>query len=326
MPDDLNTESAEQKNDLTEDVDEALSSFMEDDDDHTEGEPGENDDDDEKKEGDDIIDKQTPDPDDKDEKTGKETDKATGKETGDADTDELEYPEGLKERLEQAGKGGLEEKPVEKEPQTDEPEPKETPSEKKTETPKPVSLDNVLDDLPDQEITVGDLKINLKDYKKDYPEDFAAIMAVGSMMANKIVQESLKSGKFIQADAVAPLHDKILDMEFWDQITMVHSDARKINTSKGFLDWLDEQDEPLQRLARNMEKPEDGVLIIDFYKKSIGKKKAKKHDDKMMQDKKQTDDLHKGTMRNKKTVTQTDDVDMNDAKAAFEEDDDDDEY
>lgn len=324
MPDDLiKDESAEQSGELPEEVDDALASFMEDDDDHTEGQVGDGKDDViDEDEVDDNPDEKPPVKDDLKKATGKKAEKELKKETGEIDDkDKIEYPEGLKERLDQTANGGLVEKPVKPPEPPPEPEPKKVEPEKKADTPAPLNFGNILEDLPDQEITIGDHKINLKDYKKDYPEDFAAIMAVGSIMAQNMIQDSLKTGQFIKADAVAPLQDKILDMEFWDQISLVHSDAKKINKSTDFLDWLDGQDEPLQRLARNMEKPEDGVLIIDFYKKSKGKKKVAEHDQKLRDKKKQTDDLHKGTMRNKQTVQQSDDVDMDDAKAAFEEDD-----
>ena len=323
MSDDLKLESAE----LPPDVDDAMASFMEEDDDHTEGEVG-----------DEALDNADndlePDPDkkpaaDPDKKVEKKPEedpgKKTPKEEGAGDDD---YPEELKNRLKKPP-GVIEDfpapvKPVEeKEPK----QPDEKPAVPATPAPAPLTMEdvgNLLGDLPDQEIEVDGTKINLKEYKKDYPDDFAAIIAVGSIMAKKIVEQSLKSGQFLKADQVGPIHEKILDMEFWDQITEVHSDGKKINKSPEFVEWLGSQDAALQRMAKKLETPEDGILILNYYKKSIGKKKAETVDDKTRKEKKLRDDLHKGTLRNKKTVTQTDGIDMNDAQAAFEEDDDDD--
>lgn len=327
MPDDqISTEVAEQEQVLTPDVDEALNSFLEDDEDETAGDiPLESEMDETatpaketEKKPDEAEKKETGKTPAK--KAGKETGKEKeGKKEGETDDDET-YPEALADRLKKtSGMQESVEKPPAK-PAAPEPAPKEKPPAKAPEI-----LDNLLsiDDLPDKDIKVGDVSVNLKEYKKDYPEDFAAIMAVGSILAKSIVQKQLQTGQYVKADLVADLHNKVKDLEFWDEIALSHPDARKINKDSDFLDWLDKQDEPLKRLARNMETPEDGVLILDFYKKSKAAKKAADFDAAAKGKKKRTDDLHKGTMRNKATVKQTDGFDANDAEAAFNEDDDD---
>lgn len=323
MPDDQVVNGiAEQETPLPADVDEALNSFMEDDD-----AGGDDDTHDISLEPDEETDEET------DEKPVSEKDakkpakdgqkpEESSKKEGEDDEHE-EYPDALAERLKTSGK----QEPVET---PSDPQPPAAPAaepEKKAPAPKPMEdFSNLIsiDDLPDDEIKVGDVSVNLKEYKNDYPEDFAAIMAVGSMLAKTIVEKQLQSGEFVKADKISDLHDEIQDIRFWDQISEKHSDARKINKDPDFLNWLDNQDEPLKRLARGMESPEDGILILDFYKKSKAKKKASDFDSKGREKKKKTDDLHKGTMRNKATVNVSDDVDINDAEAAFNEDEEDD--
>jgi len=327
MPDDqTNEEIAEQTDDqeLPGEVDEALKSFMEEDD-ETAG-------DDDIKPDDDHAGK---------EKTGDETDdsaaetdknkppeKTAGSEKKtdeDPDPDENktpEYPDALNERLKKTS--GMREQDPPKPDEEKPPAPGKKPPEKKPDTQtKDIDFENLvsLDNLPDYEIKIGDHSINLKEYQEDYPDDFAAIMALGAVVAKNIIQQRLDSGQYVKAEKVDQLHDKIDDIEFWDQIVEKHSDARKINKSPDFLNWLDEQDEPLKRLAENMQTPDDGILILDFYKKSRAKKKAADYDGKAKSNKKKTDDLHKGTMRTRQSVQPTDDVDMNDAEAAFNEDD-----
>jgi len=312
MPDDKIDEidkSAEQDQETGDgDPDSALSSFLEDDDDDKGG--GE----------DDEVEKK---PDEKkpDEKKAKE------KET-DGEDSEDEYPDELKERLKQPEKKPDEAKPPEQETPPEKPPEKKPEPEKKPDDFSFAEIDDA--DLPDKEIKIGGHSINLKEYRTDYPEDYAAIIAIGSAVARKQVEDLLNSGELVRKNDIVPLYEDKATREeqaFLGKITQKHPDALKYigdDADADFVAWLSEQEEPLQRLARNMETPEDGILILDYYKKSIGKKKAKAHDSQKKTEQKRHVDIHKGSMRGKSTAKGGDSIDMNDAKAAFEEDDDDD--
>jgi len=315
MPDDKIDEideSAEQ-NTGDDDPESALASFLEDDDDDKGGgDPGDPEDDDKKKKP--------------DEKKPEEK-KAGEKENPDAEDD---YPDELKERLKAPEKKPDEAKPPEPEPEKKAPEKKPEP-EKKSDTGDFAFIEIDDKDLPDKEINIGGHSISLKEYKTDYPEDYAAIIAISSMVGNAIaekkIEKLIESGDLVRKADIVPLYQAKADSDndkFWGEVKDVHKDALKINNDPKFLTWLDEQEEPLQRLAKNMETPADGILILDYYKKSIGKKKVKDYDDKKKTEQKHHVDIHKGSMRGKSAPSKGgDQVDKNDAKAAFEEDDDD---
>lgn len=311
MPDDTNEGIAEQE-ELDLGDDEALKSFLEDDDDD-ESEGAETD----------VGDQEKP----VDEKKSKPPAKKE-----DDDDAKPDYSEELSKRLDAELAPGK--KKADKEPDVKE---KEEPP--KAEQKKPAEEDSfyglLLDDveIPAKEIKIGDYTINLKEYKQDYPEDYAAVVALSSAITKKNIEHLLKTGEIVhakdlanikgQAEDLANIKGQIKDIEFWGQIKESHPDAVKINKDPEFIKWLSNQEEPLKYLARNMESPEDGILILDFYKKSVGKTKAKGYDNALKTKKKSHDDLHKGSMRQQRTVSKTNDVNMDDAEAAFNEPDED---
>lgn len=319
MPDDIKEEIAEQDPNPGE-SDEALDSFLEDD------EP-DNPDDDEK--GLKTADGPTDDDDPKPESEKPDDDKPEPKPEPEPekdkkkDKDEPVYSDAIDKRIKDIDDKTDEPEEPEKPDKTE--KPPEEPKKDKSEPPPGDSFGDLPKlDLPDNEIKVGDQAINLKDYQEYYPEDYAAIMAISNAIANKIVQQHLEPLKKIDdlSNKVEDVAAKQSDTEFWGAIVEKHSDARAINKSKDFLDWLDKQDAPIQRIAKNMETPEDGIMIIDYYKASQLNAKVDDANKKAKDKKKKTDDLHKGTMRSKANVKVADGVDMDDARAAFDEDDD----
>jgi len=307
MPDDVKEEIAEQEVTVTDDSDGALDSFLEDD--EPEKDAGE--------EGSKATDKQAEDP--KPEKPDGEKTEPEPEPDKKKDVDDPVYSDEIDQRIKNVG-----DKP--KEPEPEKPKPEQLPAEpeKKTEATTKDSFGDLQEiDLPDKDITVGDLTVNLKEYKKDYPEDYAVIMAVSNTIANKIVEKHLEPLKKIDDlnNIVNHVAAKQSDNDFWGTITDKHSDAKAVNQSKEFLDWLDKQDAPIQRIAKNMEAPEDGIMVLDYYKKSQEKAKVNDASEKATAQKKKSDDLHRGTMRSKANVRVTDEVNMDDARAAFNEDD-----
>lgn len=304
MPDDKDIEIAEQ--DINpDDPDEAMDSFLEDDEPETDAE----------EEGLETADEPADDPEPPEKPEGDKPEPEPEKEK---DTDGPVYSDEIDKRIK-----AIDDKPNEPEKPKPE-EPSAEPKEDKAETPTNDSFGDLPKiDLPDEDITIGDLTINLKEYQEDYPEDYAAIMAISNTIANKIIEKRLEPLKKIDdlSNMVNHVAAKQSDTEFWGAITDKHSDAKVINQSKDFLDWLDKQDAPIQRIAKNMETPEDGIMVLDYYKASQVKSKATDAEKKAKDKKKKTDDLHRGTMRSRANVRVSDDVNMDDARAAFDEDD-----
>lgn len=317
MPDDVDDvkdEITEQESMIPEESDEAMDSFLEDDETESDTE----------KEESEKTDKQVDEQVDDSEQEKAENDK---EETGKPKEDKPVYSDEIDQRIK-----AIDENPPEPEPE----KPSVTYTKQEEQKPEPerkpeTSTSDFFDDLsnlseiklPDKDITVGDLTINLKEYQSDYPEDYAAIMAISNTIANKIIEKRLEPLKKIDDlnNIVHQVVAKQSDAEFWGAITDKHSDAKTINQSKDFLDWLDKQDPPIQRIAKNMESPDDGIMILDYYKKSQEKAKIDKANKEAKDKKKKNDDLHKGTMRSKANVKITDEVNMDDARAAFDEDD-----
>jgi len=303
MPDDITDEIAEQEDVSPGDPDEAMDSFLEDD----EPEKGA------EKEEPKATDEPAGDP--EPEKAGDDKHEPEKKKD-----DELVYSDEIDQRIKTID----DEPKPEPEKSVKQEEPPTEPEKKKPEPQTKDSFDNLSEiKLPDKDITVGDLTINLKEYQEDYPEDYAAIMAISNTIANRIVEKHLEPLKKIDDlnNIVNHVVAKQSDAEFWGTITDKHSDAKAVNGSKEFLDWLDKQDAPIQRIAKNMETPEDGIMVLDYYKKSGLKSKADDADKKARAQKKKSDDLHRGTMRSKANVRVTDEVNMDDARAAFNEED-----
>jgi len=178
-------------------------------------------------------------------------------------------------------------------------------------------------DLP-EEVVFGDTTIDLKDYAQTYPDEFNAIKAIGGTIAQGIVNKALEGGQIVKADDVNEKFDamelKIAQLEFDTDVTEVHSDYKQIKKSDEFIGWVNKQSAKIKAMAK-ASTPEDGIMILNYYKEDVAKASVKKFDDKKSKEKARHDNLHKSTMRSKdKPVPPADfEVDENDAEGAFTE-------
>jgi|GEM_PF-3537995 len=178
------------------------------------------------------------------------------------------------------------------------------------------------DNLPENSIFIGDVEVDLREFAKEDPEQFAAVKVLSSAIAQQAIDKALESrvpSTKIQ-DQLDEQQRTINSLLWWDTVTEKHADGKRIKDDPKFHKWFDTQPENIQRFGYADASPEDAILILDFYKEDIAKKDIKKHDDSARDKKKQTDDLHKNTMRVKNnTGVQENGMDMEDAEAGFNE-------
>jgi hypothetical protein len=169
------------------------------------------------------------------------------------------------------------------------------------------------DDLPGQ-IIIGDETIDLKRYAEDYPDDYAAIRVLSSLTAEKMIEKALDGISFAkpgEADTkIESLELKVNQLSFDNTIlratdkegNVKHPDALTIIYGEGMKDfhkWIKEQSPKMQKLANSLE-PEDGILILDYYKEDTAKKKTPEHDKKTKNKKKEHDENYKSEKSLKK--------------------------
>lgn len=178
------------------------------------------------------------------------------------------------------------------------------------------------DSLPEESVFIGDIEVNLKEFAEQDPEQFAAVKVLSSAIAQQAIDKALKDR--IPSTKIQEQIDKqqriINSFMWWDAVTARHADGKKIKDDPDFHKWFDAQPANVQRFGYADASPDDAILILDFYKEDIAKKSVKKHDNLARDKKKQTDDLHKDTMRTKNnTGVQDNGTDMDDAEAGFNE-------
>ena len=281
-------------------------------------------------------------PPEKDEKPPEKKPEEDGKPKEDEKPAEEKPPEDLtaKERIDQRVKEL--EPPEDKSPEKEkEPEKPEKPVEEEPPPPKksspPSKLDRLTkeqiadhlraipdDILPEETVIIGDTEINLKEFADEFPEQFAAVKVLSSVIAQQAINQALegKSGEVNEATQRRMDEQDALIYAFywWDTVTQKHSDAKQVKASKDFQAWYDDQPDNIKRFGAEEASPDDAILLLDFYKEDIAKKGVKKHDDTARDKKKRTDDLHKGTMRTKTDTSVADgEINMDDAQAGFEE-------
>lgn len=339
MPDDVKDTEQEEK--------EALDAFAEDDDVGGEVDKG-------KTSEDKDIDKKSED--EKDEKTSFEEEKTGEEDTGNKDekkdTDKADGKSEIEKRLEERlASEKDEEEPEKKAPEKEEPIKEEKKDEKKDEikdTPISLTKEKVSEllkvvadtDLPG-EMIIGDLTVNLKEYAEEFPEDFNAIKIISSTIAEKIVNKALAGFKVDPGVKPKDINNEIGGVKVQlaqlsyeshvaratdDEGNLKHPDFYDIVYGKkqdDFRDWLKEQPKKTQKLATSLN-PADGILMLDFYKEHLAKKKVKAHDEKTGKQKQEYDDIHKSgkNLKTGKRPAEDEDQDPNDiAKQAFEEED-----
>jgi len=149
-----------------------------------------------------------------------------------------------------------EERAEEPEPEP-EPEPVKEPEEKpdKKEVAKEIAS---YDELPD-EIDVDGVKINLKDYKADYPEDYAVIMTEANRIADKKIaalKESLPK-------------DTVTRKELDEIKGILDADLGRTLNSKAYKSWLGLFSKEMQAEAKAATKTLKGKTeVVQAFRKS----------------------------------------------------------
>lgn len=189
------------------------------------------------------------------------------------------------------------------------------------------------DDFPDKEIVVGDRTINFKELKEDEPELYDAMKVMSGYTFDKAIRHMASTGAIVTGEQLKTiteqmqnLQDEVGDSRFWAEVAQTHSDVHQILTPKNkqFVEWRDKQPKNIQKLAKNLDTPQDAIDIIDAYKEDLAKEKTGDHDDNLARKKKEKDDLHKGTMKSSQTHKTSKDAKADEGEAAFNEPDKDD--
>jgi len=339
MPDDAKVTEQETEETPTEEVDEtevAFSEDLEDEDKEPAPKGEEKPPQTEKKRGPGRSRKEKP----EEKKQEKEEPGETGEETEEeSEEEEPSTQERLDKRLESIKDDEDEEEPEKKE------EPESKPEEKKGEEAPPSKLTKELiserlkliaaEDLPG-EIIIGDETVNLKQYAEDYPDDYAAIRVLSSVTAEKMIEKAFEGISFPKTEDVdkkiGELDLKVAQLSFDNAILRAtdnegnakHPDALNIIYGEGMQDfhrWVKEQSPKIQKLATSLD-PEDGVLILDYYKEDIAKKKTDEHDKSTKAKKKQYDDIYaseKSVKTNQRETGAGDKSPDEEAEEAFKE-------
>jgi len=159
------------------------------------------------------------------------------------------------------------------------------------------------DDLPKGEFVIGDDTVNLESLKADDPEVWNATKVIAYAVAEKMVAETLKNSGLASNEQLIGVQKEIVELRFWTDVHEVHPDGRKINNSDEFKDWLKGQKPSIRRIAKGAE-VEDACDIITMFKESVAAKNAEEHDDNKRKEANKNKDLHKGSIRQKKDVSQ----------------------
>jgi len=174
------------------------------------------------------------------------------------------------------------------------------PAEKAVEG-KDAGLFNGLPALKAEKIAVDGREIPLTEFAEQYPEVAQASLVIGREVAKNMLGEAVKAGEILTKESVAGLQAKVENMEFWQGVSESHSDARKVTGSKEFWDWMEKQAPGIQNLGESLN-PADGVAVLDAYKESLAKLSKVETDKVATETKRGRDDLHKGTLREKRTA------------------------
>ena len=182
-----------------------------------------------------------------------------------------------------------------------------------------------IDDLPD-ELIIGDKTVNLKEYAKDYGEDFNAILIFAGLIAEEKLKNALDGVATSESvdKQIKELTAKVAAGDFNSAVLRKHSDYYNLldsNTEegKGFWEWHDKQDARTQTLS-DSEEPRDAILLIDAYKEDIAKEATKAHDDEEAERLQKKKDIHKTTLRGNRDMGDPGSgVDKEDAQAGFNE-------
>jgi hypothetical protein len=108
-------------------------------------------------------------------------------------------------------------------------------------------------------------------------------------------------------------------MNFSNEMTFRgHGDFLTTIHTEEYQGWLKGESEGVRTLAKSSD-PDDAVRVLGYFKESVGKAKADKHDKGAGDKHKRTNDLLKGTETTKPTGPGKKKTDKNDDEASFNE-------
>jgi len=142
------------------------------------------------------------------------------------------------------------------------------------------NLDNLLgaDEFPEGNLKVGDGEIDIRKYASDYPEDFNVAKVVGGVIAARIINSYVAQGALVTSEQADELNNKVDNILFWREVEDAHPGHKQISNSPEFKAWLEKAPATTQKLAKNLDSPDDAVLVLNSYKEHQAKEKVKEHD------------------------------------------------
>lgn len=179
------------------------------------------------------------------------------------------------------------------------------------------------DELPEGEIIIGDDTIDFKAIKEDDPAIYNAMKVMSSIAGAKYLNHAVQSGKLVTADAFEKMRDEfgqvVARLEFSTQMGQHgHGDVLMVIDSKEYKEWIPKQSAGVRVLAES-DALDDSVLVMDYYKESLGKAKTSDFDEKAEEKHKRTNDLLKGNEKTTPAGPKKKKADKNDDQAAFDE-------
>lgn len=195
-----------------------------------------------------------------------------------------------------------------------------------------------IDDLPG-EVIIGDKTINLKAQASEFPDETNATIVLASVIAEKIVEKRLGGMAYAKPDDVnnvtndlQGVKNQLAQTNFDSRVALARNEEGELRhpdyydivyggRMKDFHEWVGKQSVKIKTLANSLN-PDDGVLLLDYYKEDIAQANLKEFDNKQRDKKKKFDDLHKKEKDTKTIKTRVEDGNQtrDDAKRAFEED------
>jgi len=150
-------------------------------------------------------------------------------------------------------------------------------------------------------VKVGDHEVNLQELREDYGEELdTLITARAYQIVEPLMAKVMENGKYASQDDIKAIKEENENFRFMSQVAQSHPDVWKLNGDQKFWDWVDAQGDATKVL---MEKGGvDGTsAVISAYKKATISATNEKLDKKSGDKKKKHTDLHKSTIRSKRS-------------------------
>lgn len=216
--------------------------------------------------------------------------------------DDKQTPQQKLQEIVDAEKKGAQsqETPQKQQEEEQPPPPKKTPDNKAPEYLS--NIESIINDIPDMEIEVAGENVNLKEHAQSVPEE----VAIGALIADGLIKKKMESGELVSADQVNEMQYQLNELLFWNDVTKINPEGREIYASEDFKKYVDKQPEEYQNLIATSPNPAFLCQIFDNFKESQAKENAAKIDKKAGEKKRRKNDLHKETLRSKKTEVNRD--------------------